>query len=185
MIAALLSILGSSAVGSILGGIFAFLNKKSDLDAKRMDLEHERSKWAHDLSIKDKDLEYIKIEAQGRKDVAFVEGDYAAEVARMTAIGLSHQADQITAEEIKAAGTWAWMLVVGSALKAWIRPITTVVLTTAAIYINWLLIDKLAGNWPALTQAQQYDASMQALTWITGQAAATLSYWFISRGAGK
>ena len=185
MIAALLSILGSSAVGSILGGIFAFLNKKSDLDAKRMDLDHERARWTHDLAVKDKDLEYARVEAQGRKDVAVVEGDYAAEVARMTAIGLSHQADQITADEITAAGKWGWLLVFGAALKAWIRPLTTVVLTTAAIYINWLLIDKLAGNWEMLTRDQQFDASMQAFAWVTGQAAACLSYWFISRGAGK
>jgi hypothetical protein len=185
MIAALLSILGSSAVGSILGGIFAFLNKKSDLDAKRLDLEHEKAKWAHDLAIKDKDLEYVRVEAQGRKDVAIVEGDYSAEVARMNAIGIAQQADQITADEIRAAGTWGWMLVIGAALKSWIRPLTTVVLTSAAIYINWLLIDKLAGNWSFMSQTQQYDASMQAFAWISGQAAACLSYWFISRGTGK
>jgi hypothetical protein len=185
MIAALLSILGSSAVGSILGGIFAFLNKKSDLDSKRMDLDHEKAKWAHDLAVKDKDLEYVRVEAQGRKDVAIVEGDYSAEVARMQAIGIAQQADQITADEIRAAGTWGWMLVIGAAFKSWIRPLTTVVLTTAAIYINWLLIDKLAGNWALMSQAQQYDASMQAFAWVTGQAAACLSYWFISRGAGK
>jgi hypothetical protein len=185
MIAALLSILGSSAVGSILGGIFAFLNKKSDLDARRLDLDHEKAKWAHDLVVKDKDLEYIRIEAQGRKDVAIVEGGYSAEVARMQAIGIAQQADQITADEIRAAGTWGWMLVIGAALKSWIRPLTTVVLTSAAIYINWLLIDKLAGNWTFMSQAQQYDASMQAFAWISGQAAACLSYWFISRGTGK
>jgi hypothetical protein len=58
------------AFGSIIGGIFAFLNKKSDLDTKRLELEHERNKWAHDLQVKDKDLDYARIEAQGRKEVA-------------------------------------------------------------------------------------------------------------------
>ena len=185
MIAALLSILGSSAVGSILGGIFAFLNKKSDLDAKRMDLDHEKAKWAHDLAVKDKDLEYVRVEAQGRKDVAIVEGDYSAEVARMQAIGIAQQADQITADEIRAAGTWGWMLVIGAALKSWIRPMITIVLTGAAVYLNWLLIDKLALNWQSMSLVQQYDASMQAFAWVTGQAAACLSYWFISRGTSK
>ena len=185
MIAALLSILGSSAVGSILGGLFAFLNRKSDIDVKRMDLDHERAKWDHDLKLRDKDMEFAIMESKGRMDVAIVEGDASIETARMQAIAVSHQADQISADEIRAAGSWGWLLVLGSAMRAWIRPLATVVLTTAAIYLNWLLIDKLTAGWAALTLAQQYESAMQAFAWITGQAAATLSYWFISRGTGK
>ena len=185
MIAALLSILGSSAVGSILGGLFAFLNKKSDVDIKRMDLDHERAKWEHDLKLRDKDLDFARVESQGRMDVAVVEGDASIETARMQAIALSHQADQISADEIRAAGSWGWLLVLGSAMRSWIRPVATVVLTGAAIWLNWLLIDKLTAGWAALSVSQQYDAAMQAFAWVTGQAAATLSYWFVSRGTGK
>lgn len=185
MIAALLSILGSSAVGSILGGIFAFLNKKSDLDAKRMDLDHEKDRWAHDLLIRDKDLDYARLEAQGKMDVAVIEGDSAVEAARMVAIGQSHVADKVTADEIRAAGRYGWMLVMGSAMRAWIRPVATVVLVSAAIYINFLLVGKLVEVWPTLDKVQQFDAAMQAFAWITGQASAALGYWFVSRGTGK
>ena len=185
MIAALLSLLGSSAVGSIVGGIFAFLNKKSDLDTKRMELDHEVSKWAHDLKLRDKDLEFAAAEAKGRLDVAVVEGDAAIETARMSAIGVSQQADKISADEIRAAGKLGWMLVIGSAMRAWVRPLATVILTGAAIYLNWLLIDKLVAGWSTLTPSQQYEAAMQAFAWVTGQAAACLSYWFVSRGSGR
>lgn len=185
MIAAILSILGSSAVGSVLGGIFAFLNKKTDLDVRKLELEHEVQKWAHDLAIRDKDLDMAKQEAQGRKDVAIVEGDAATETARFAAIAVSQQADKISADELRAAGKYKWMLVVGSAMKAWIRPVATVVLVGAAVYLNSVLLSKFVEGWGALTRDQQYDAAMQAFAWITGQASAVLGYWFVSRGTGK
>jgi hypothetical protein len=185
MIAALLSLLGSSAVGSIIGGIFAFLNKKTDLDVRRLELDHETRRWTHDLALRDKDLDLARLEAQGKLDVAVIEGEATTETARMTAIAASHQADKISADELRAAGKYRWMLVVGSAMRAWIRPTATVVLVAAAIYLNGLLLGKLTDGWSALTPAQQYEAAMQAFAWITGQASAALGYWFVSRGTGK
>jgi nitrogen fixation protein FixH len=61
----------------------------------------------------------------------------------------------------------------------------TVILATAAISVNLLLMHKLAESWPTLTPAQQYDAAMQAFAWITGQASAALGYWFVARGSSK
>lgn len=185
MIAALLSLLGSSAVGSIIGGVLAFMNKRTDLDAKRMDLEHEAKRWEHDLVLRDKDLEYAKVEAQGKMDVAVVEGDATVDAARFAAIAASQQADKISADEINAAGKYKWMLVLGSAMRAWIRPLATVLLVGAAVYLNGLLLNKLTEGWDQLSMDQRYEAAMQAFAWITGQASAVLSYWFVSRGTGK
>lgn len=185
MITAILSLLGSSAFGSIIGGLMAFLNKKTDMDVKRLELEHETKRWTHDLAVKDKDLEYAKVEASGRKDVAIIEGDAAMETARFVAIGQSHATDVITADEMKAAGKLRWMLVLGSAMRAWIRPVLTVILSGAAIYLNFLLIGKLTDIWPTLDKTQQFEMGMQAFAWVTGQAAACISYWFVSRGSSK
>ena len=184
-ISALLSFLGSSFVGSLTGGLFAWLNKKSDIDLKRIDLAHEKDRWAHDLVLRDKDLEYAKVEADGRKEVAIVEGDSAVETARMVAIGQSHEADRLDADTLKAAGKYRWMLVMGGAARACIRPLLTVIIAGAALYLNWLLIDRLTAAWPTLTQAQQYEMGMQAFAWVTGQASAVIGYWFVSRGTGK
>ena len=167
MLAAILSILGSSTVGSLLGGIFAFLNRKTDLEVRRMELNHEASKWLHDATMRDKDLEYAQVEAQGKKDVAIVEADGAAEVARFQAIATAQAADRITA------------------FNKLIRPVTTVVLLTASCYLNWLLIGKLVEVWPTLPKEQQYDAAMQAFAWTTGQASAVLGYWFVARGSSS
>lgn len=185
MIAALLSILGSSAVGSILGGVFAFLNRKADIDAKRLEYEHEGKRWGHELAVKDKDIAYAQAEAQGRKDVAIVEGEALMESARFGAIAAAQAADRISSDELKAAGKLRWMFVLASTFNKLIRPCATVILAGAAIYINWLLISKLTESWPTLSPQQQHDAAMQAFAWITGQASAALGYWFVSRGSSK
>lgn len=185
MIAGLLSILGSSAVGSILGGLFAWLNRKADLEAKRSDQLHEQAKWANNLAVKDKDIEYAKVEATGRKDVAIVEGEASMQTARFNAIAAAQEADRVTADELKAAGKWKVLLIAAATFNKLIRPLATVLLTGAAIYINFLFVGKLIDVWPNLTPAQQYDAAMQAFAWITGQAGACLGYWFVSRGSSK
>lgn len=188
MIAGILSILGSSAIGTLLGGLFAFLNRKADIEAKRVDNDHEKNRWAHDAMMRDKDLEYAKEEAKGKLEVAIVESDAAIESSRMSAIAIAQTGDKITSAEIKAAGWWGWLLVWAEALNRLIRPVLTAVLAGAAIYINWLLIGKFVDMWPSMTPAQQHDAGMQAFAWITGQAGAVVGYWFISRGptnAGK
>lgn len=185
MITAILSLLGSSAFGTIIGGFLAFLNKKTDIDLKRMDLDHERARWSHDLLLRDKDLEYAKVEAQGKKEVAMVEGDAAMEAARFAAIGQSFVADSLDPDVLKQAGKYKWMLVLGGAMRTWIRPVLTVVLAGAAIYLNFLLIGRLVDVWPSLDKAQQFEMGMQAFAWVTGQAAAVISYWFVSRGGGK
>jgi hypothetical protein len=185
MLSAILSIFGSSAFGSVLGGLFAWLNRKTDMEAKRMDLAQEQARWTHDLAVKDKDIEYAKAEAAARKDVAIVEGEATVEAARMAAIAASQTADKVTAEELQAAGGWRWLLVLASTFNKLIRPVATVILTCFAVYINLMLIQELVAVWPKLPQDKQFDAAMQAFAWITGQAAAALGYWFVARGSSK
>jgi hypothetical protein len=176
MISAILALLGSSAVGSIIGGVFAFLNRKADIEAKRVDHSHE-------LELRRADMELAKLEAEGRLQVAMVEADGAAEAARMVAIGQAHQADVLDAAQIKAAGkTGGLLLVLTDVFRRLVRPVITAVLVGAAVWLNWALIDRLGQGWGNLTPAQQYDAAMQAFAWITGQASAVLGYWFVSRG---
>lgn len=183
MIAALLSLLGSSAVGSIIGGIFAFMNKKSDFEVKKLDLEHERLRWDHDLNLRDKDIALAQAEAAGRKEVAIIEGDAQIDTARMNAIAVAQQVDKISADEILAAGKLGWMYVVAAVFNKLIRPVATVMLTYAALYLNWMLISKLTDGWGSLTPEQQFDSAMQAFAWITGQGSAVIGYWFVSRGS--
>jgi hypothetical protein len=185
MITAIISLLGSSAVGSIIGGIFAFLNRKADAEAKKLELEHERARWTHDLAVRDKDLEIAKAEAQGKKEVAIIEGEALVGAAQLKAIAEVQVAERVTAEEITAAGKWGFLLVWVSVFTKSIRPVLTLALAAAALYLNWIVIAKLTANWETMSAAQQYDAGMQAFAWVTAQASMAFGYWFVSRGAGK
>ena len=185
MIASLIALMGSSAVGSLLGGIFALLNRKTDMESKRLELEHETKKWSHDLAIRESDLQIAQAEAQGRKDVAIIEGDAMADSARAAAIGQIAAAEKITASEIKAAGKWGFLLVFASVFNKLIRPMLTVLLAFAALWLNWMVIHRLTDGWAGMTPTQQYEAGMQAFAWVTAQASTAFSYWFVSRGTGK
>lgn len=178
----LLSLLGSSVVGSIVGGIFGIINKRSDIAAKAMDLEHERAKWAHALVLRDKDLEYAKVEALGRKDVAIIEAEGAAEIAQMQAIAEAHKADSITGAEIQAAGKSKWAVILALVVNKFVRPLLTVALCYCALKINMHVIDFFTAGWDSFTLTQKYEAGMQAFAWVTGQASAVITYWFMSRG---
>jgi hypothetical protein len=63
--------------------------------------------------------------------------------------------------------------------------VLTLSLVSMALYLNWLLVERLGTGWDALSTEQKYDAAMQAFAWITGQASAVLGYWFVSRGQSK
>lgn len=178
MLSAILAILGSSTVGSLIGGIFAFLNKKADIEIKKLD-------QAHELELRKEDRELAKVEAEGRLQVAVAEAEGSIESARMTAIGQAHAADNLDAEMVKSAGSWAWLLILTDAFRRMIRPSLTLLLVGMALYLNWLLVERLGAGWETLSIDQRYDAAMQAFAWLTGQASAVIGYWFVSRGQSK
>lgn len=178
MLSAILAILGSSTVGSLIGGIFAFLNKKADIEIKKLD-------QAHELELRKEDRELAKVEAEGRLQVAVAEAEGSIESARMMAIGQAHQADNLDAETVKSAGSLAWLLILTDAFRRMIRPSLTLLLVGMAVYLNWLLVERLGNDWHSFNQEQRFDATMQGLAWITGQASAAISYWFMSRGQSK
>lgn len=186
MLTMLLAFLGSSGFGSILGGVMGFLNRKVDLEAKRMDLEHERSRWGHEAAMREADLRQVQAEAAGRREVAVVEGESAAEVARMAALSAAYASDNLDPAALDKAGWWRWTLVLADAMRRFIRPGATVALLAGTMYVNWLLIDKLTGpSWSSLDATQRHELALQAISWLGAQTSAALSYWFVSRGSSK
>ena len=148
-------------------------------------VEHADHTLVHDLAVRESDLKIAQAEAQSLKDVAIIEGEATVDAARMVAIAEIAKAEQITADDIKAAGWWGFLLVWANVFNKLIRPILTVALAAAALWINWLVIDKLTTGWPALSQAQQFETGMQAFAWVTAQASMAFGYWFVSRGSSR
>lgn len=183
MITALLSLLGSSAIGSLIGGVFAFLNRKTDIVAKQIELAHEKDRWAHELAVRESDLAIAREEAKAKLDVAVIEGDATVDAARMGAIAAIAQAERLDGAELQHAGWWGFLLVWANVLNKMIRPVLTVGLIGAALYVNWLVIDMLTRDWPSLTNPQRFESGMQAMSWITAQASVVIAYWFVSRGS--
>jgi len=185
MLTALMTLLGSSTVGSLLGGVFAWLNRKEDTQVRKNDQEHEVKKWAHDLLVKDKDLEYARVEAESKKQIAFIEAEAVMEGARLKAITEANKEDSLTAEEIAAAGSWKWALVLASAYRKSMRSVLTTLVGGAAILVNVTLVVQFRDSWGSLTAAQQMDLMIQALSWVSAQASMMFGYWFVARGTAE
>jgi hypothetical protein len=171
----------SPLLGSALGGLFAWLKGNQDLQSKRQDQEFEIKKQSHELALRDKDIEVAKAEAQGRKDVAIVEGEAIIESARFKAIADVDKADQVTADEIKAAGWWGWLLVIVSAMRKSVRPLLTYVMIGSALAINFKVLKYFLADWDGLEADQQYEAGMQSVAWVLTQASGIITYWFMTR----
>ena len=183
MIAGLLSILGSSAVGSIIGGVLAFLNRKNDLELRRLDNAHDLNRWVHEKELRQVDIEVAKAEAAGNFRVAQAEADGLFEAERMKAIADIENADNITADEIRAAGKLGWVFVFASAYRRSIRPLVTTVLVVTVLLIDFQLLSEVTSSPGAMTPELRRAMLNDVTSWLFGQTAVVLGYWFVARGS--
>ena len=177
----LLASLFGPLLGSGLGLFGAWIKGKQELEGKKLDLDFEEKKFGHELLLRDKDIEVAKAEAQGRKEVAVIEGEAQTESARFKAIADVDKADQVTADEIKAAGWWGWLLVIVDAMRKSVRPVLTYALVGSSLWLNAEVLSYFLHDWASLTQSQKFDAGMQSFAWVTTQASSIITYWFMTR----
>ena len=177
----LLASLFGPLLGSGLGLLGAWVKGKQDLEVKKLDLDDADKSRAHELLLRDKDIEVAKAEAQGRKEVAIIEGEAQTETARFTAIAEIDKAEQVTADEIKAAGWWGWLLVMVDAMRKSVRPVLTYALVGSSLWLNAEVLGYFLRDWASLTQGQKFDAGMQSFAWVTTQASSIITYWFMTR----
>ena len=183
----IMAVLGSGPIGALIGGVFGYFNRKTDLEAKRIDAQLERDRWGHETSMRQLDLEQTKAEADGQRAVKQLEADAAAEIARVGAIAQSQASDKVSAEVFREAGGWGkFVLVMVTALQALIRPVLTVLLVGTALWLNLELLLMLRGDtWASLKPIEQRDLALEAFRWTMAQASMCVSYWMVSRGTGK
>jgi hypothetical protein len=187
MITEILALLGSGPVGALIGGVLGYYNRKTDLAIKQLDHEQERAKWGHEVSLRGMDLEQVKAESAGKREVAQIEGEASAETARMEAIARAQASDRVSADTLKAAGKWGrFLLVTGQFIQTLVRPLLTSALVGVALWIGlellWLLRAK---TWGTIAPTEQKEMALQALSWVMAQASACIQYWMVSRGTGK
>lgn len=176
MLSALLALLGSSAVGSIIGGIFAYLNQKQNNALVVQQLQHE-------LALRDKDMALAKIEADG----AFKMAQENTESHRFDALSDAYKSDTLDAALVEAIpdDSLKSSITRTEVLRRLIRPVLTVILVLSALYVNFVLIEQIVVVWPLLGKDQQFDLGVQAFAWVTGQASSAIGYWLVARGQSK
>lgn len=170
MISAILSLLGSSAVGTIIGGVFAFLNKKQDA-------ELELAKLQHELVLRDKDIELMKAEQTGVMRVAS-----EFESLEKFAMNKATDYDRLDAETLNRSGKWGSLIIFAESVRRFIRPVATIALLAGALWVNYIILTHVTANWGDLSNEQKSDIIAQCLGWIFGQSSAIIAYWFVSRG---
>jgi hypothetical protein len=166
IIAGLSALLGSSAIGTLIGGAFAFLHKKQDATIE--------------MQMRDRDIELAKIEATSQQSVRIEE----SEVARFNALANIEQADALNPGMLKSAGSFGFLYVLSDVLRRSIRPLATIALLSSALWISWYLLVTM-DSWSLLGTEEKYQLAMQCMNWVFGQASAVIAFWFVSRGAAK
>jgi hypothetical protein len=186
MLEAILPMLASGPVGLLVGGVTAFFKGKQELEARRLELQFQDKKFAHEITLRKSDLEIAQAEAQGKKDVAIVEGDSAVEAARMAAMAQASVSDAVTSDQLKEAGPIGkvFLAFVGG-LQKLLRPGLTLYLVILAAGVNGLILAAWPSTYPTLPPEQKIKVIMDAVSWVTGQASAVLGYWFYQRASAS
>jgi hypothetical protein len=160
IISAILSLLSSGAVGSIVGLIGGYVNRKLDIESKAKDHEF-------DLAKMDKDLEFMKAEYEQKTKVATIEGEAAENVAGYNAMAASYSYAPVTGDSIT------------DRFSKLIRPLLTLAFFFFTIFIFYqvsMLVDQIP-----LTQVEVAKVYIALIEWVLFQAGVSIGWWYAMR----
>jgi len=169
MFTAILSFLGGPAIGSIIGAVTGYFNRKLDVELKKAELEQRKLDREHEIALRRIDTELAAQEAKGKADVAVIEGNAAVEAERMRSIGAAFAAD--------AAGPVDGV----DRLRRSVRPVLSYLLTLGAMAVNGVLLWRLGAVWADIDAQARQELLVVGVTWVLTQASAVISFWFVSR----
>lgn len=160
MITSILALLTSGSFGSLLGLIGGYLNRKIDIQLKKMDLEHE-------LKMKDKDLEFMKAEYEQKTKIATIETEGATEVAGYNAMTASYSFAEPDANTF-----------VGKMSQA-VRPLLTFLFFIFACYIYYTIAQKISIS--VISGENLEKILITLIEWFLFQAGVCIGWWFANR----
>lgn len=166
----LIKLLGSAGFGTIFGGIMGIFNRKTDLEAKRLDLEDAKDRRAHELAMRDKDAAIMEKEWAGRLQVAQAEGEAKVDAAAYDALTKSYEFAQPEKGSRMAA------------FSSFIRPfISLCYFIVTSIGSAWIVYYAFSVKNIVLSQEQWYDLLMYVIAWVAFMAGATIGWWYAMR----
>ena len=165
----LLAIVSGGATG-ILGVIFQRL---FDHWKNKQELDKMREQHAHERSMREVDVQLLKLEGEQRVKVATVEGETAREVADAQAFAASFANEpKRYSEGVKVGKIGAFLLVLADAVRGIVRPGLTIYLAWISTAIYMKSVETLARLAPG--------ANIQQLLKLHEQIVLTLLYLFVT-----
>jgi len=168
MLTTIVALLSSSGVGSLIGWVGGFLNRKIDLQAKK-------DEYSYNLSVRDKDLEQTKAEIAGQIAVA----DKQIEVAAYGAMAESFKEQSNLVGNLK--GKWAWV----DALSKLIRPIVTIIFLLTSISLSIYIVTKAYNSGIEFSKEDWKELLTYIVHWIFFQSGVVIGWWFANRPSGR
>lgn len=167
ILAILAKLLGSNAIGSAIGWAGGLLNRKADLEARRLDLEDRDRARAHEQALRRIDLEVMAAEAASKERVASIEAEGKVQSAAWDALAESYRQEAAIPE--------------GSLSKR-VRPVLTLVFGIAGLVqagvVLWIAFQAYRVEF---TPAQMHELVQYTVAWVFFQAGLVIGWWFANR----
>lgn len=167
MLETIAGFLSTSGAGALLGWIGGLANRYMDFKTKKLDIEIKKLDHAHELNLRDKDFQALKLEIDGKVEVAHIEGASRVEESANKALAESYGNDRAT-----------YGIRFVDAIRGLLRPGITVYFCLIIGFVNYKVWQILAsGPDMVLTQAQVYSI----IEWTLFEAAVVIGWWFANR----
>jgi hypothetical protein len=160
-------LLGGAGFGTIFGGLMGWLNRKVDLEEKRL-------QWKHELDMRDKDAAIMREEFAGRMKVAQIEGEARVEAEGYKAMAESYKF-AVPEEGSKMA-----------AFSAFVRPFLSIsYFVVSSIGCGWVVYYAFKVVGVTFSPEQWFDIVVFVLSWFLFMAGAAVGWWYANRPSGR
>lgn len=170
MLTALLSLLGTSGFGAIIGWLGGAVNRYFDMKTKDKDLDAKKVDQAHELALKDKDLEYMREEYAQRAQLAQAEGEIELQKAGYAALETSYSND-------KAAYGGGFV----DSVRGLLRPLITLAFFGFAVAVFVAVLQIVWEQRITFTRDEVFELFKYCVYWVLFQAAVCIGWWFALR----
>lgn len=177
MLETILGIFGSGGFGSIVGLVGGFMNRKLDLEVKKLELSAKAAEREHDLARMDKEKDFMLAEMGQKNRIADkeLEGEKVKADAEVEVAGYG-----ALAESYKFAAPTPADGLVDKASKA-VRPLLTLLFFVFTCIIFWQVQQLVDALQVAPTPEQVLKIYVTLIEWALFQAGVCIGWWFAMR----
>jgi hypothetical protein len=158
----------TGGLGGIVGAAGAIAGKVIDLKLESEKRETLKVTQAHELALRDKDMQQTKLELESKLEVTRIDADSAAVQADLGALAAAVQADRATYGDSLSGR-------IVDFARGTVRPVVTAWATVLTSYVTWEAFRALRG---VPLGPERATALINDAMFLAGLA---IAYWFGSR----